>query len=117
MKRMAAAILSLSWLAAQSPPGLQSVTGIRHWPVGEVTRVAIEVSGNFEFATDRLHNPERVYYDILSARPRIEEKRAYSEQIDDKLLTRIRVAETKPGVTRVVLDLNGLVDASSSQLS
>jgi N-acetylmuramoyl-L-alanine amidase len=117
MKRVAAGIFSLTILGAQSPAGMNSLTAIRHWPVGEVTRVAVEVSGNFEFLTDRLHNPERVYYDILNTRPYIHEKRAYSEQIDDRLLSRVRVAETKPGVTRVVLDLNGFVDATASQLS
>src|SRR5437870_906957 len=118
MKRIAAAVFSLSMLAAQSSQSVRhSVTAVRHWPVGDVTRVAIEVSGNFEFVTDRLHNPERVYYDILNTRLRIEAKRVYSEQIDDKLVTRIRMAETKPGVTRVVLDLTGPVEASASQLS
>src|SRR5262245_31935561 len=104
MKRIAATVLSVAGLAAQSHSGLQSLTAIRHWPQGDVTRVAIEVSGDFEFVTDRLHNPERVYYDIRNSRPWIDEKRVYSEQIDDKLLTRVRVAETKPGITRVVLD-------------
>src|SRR5262245_27410738 len=117
MKPVAAAILSLTILGAQSPAGMNSLTAVRHWPVGEVTRVAVEVSGSFEFLTDRLHNPERVYYDIFNTRPYIHENRAYSEQIDDRLLSRVRVAETKPGVTRVVLDLNGFVDATASQLS
>jgi N-acetylmuramoyl-L-alanine amidase len=79
--------------------------------------VAIEVSGDFRFRSDRLHNPERIYFDILDARPRLDSRRFYSEDLDDKLVTRIRVAETVPGVTRVVLELSGDVEATTSQLA
>jgi N-acetylmuramoyl-L-alanine amidase len=95
---------------------LRSVTAVRHWSLGEVTRVAIEVNGDFQFRSDRLHNPERVYFDILNARPSIESRRLFSEQVNDRLLQRVRVAETVPGVTRVVLDLAEAVEATPSQL-
>ena len=65
------------------------------------------MSGDFNFRTDRLHNPERVYFDILNARPRIDARRIWSKEINDKLVQRVRVAETNPGTTRVVLDLTG----------
>jgi N-acetylmuramoyl-L-alanine amidase len=95
---------------------LRSVTAVRHWSVGEVTRVAIEVNGDFQFRSDRLHNPERVYFDILNARPSIDSRRLFSEQVSDRLLQRVRVAETVPGITRVVLDLAEAVEATPSQL-
>ncbi len=110
--------LAVGMLAAQTAPGPQrSVTGVRHWAVGDVTRVAIEVTGDFEYRTDRLHNPERVYYDIVNARPRIDSRRVFSETVNDHLLTRVRVAETVPGVTRIVLDLPDGVEVTPSLLS
>ena len=121
MKRITAAAflaaLSVATLAAQGSRAPNSVTAIRHWSVGHITRVAVEVSGEFEFRTDRLHNPERIYYDIPNARPWIESRRIYSMPVDDKLISRIRVAETLPGVTRVVLDLTGPAEPTASQLS
>ena len=96
---------------------VHSVTAIRHWSLDEVTRVAVEVSGDFNFRTDRLHNPERVYFDILNARPRVDARRIWSSDINDKLVQRVRVAETNPGTTRIVLDLAGPVEVSTSQLS
>jgi N-acetylmuramoyl-L-alanine amidase len=105
-------------LVAQTErPVLGTVTAVRHWSLPDVTRVAVEISGDFHFTTERLHNPERVYFDIPNVRPYIESKRAYTEQIDDKLVQRIRIAETHPGVTRVVLDLAGSVEATASQLT
>ena len=59
---------------------LHSVTAVRNWSLADVTRIAIEVSGDFNFRTDRLHNPERVYFDILNARPRIDAKRVWSQR-------------------------------------
>jgi N-acetylmuramoyl-L-alanine amidase len=94
-----------------------SVTAVRHWSQADTTRIAIEVSGKFEYRTERLHNPERVYFDILNARPRIDSRRIYTEEVGDKLVSKIRVAETQPGVTRVVLDLTGPMEATPSQLT
>ncbi len=118
MKLLAALAASVSVLAAQGNPGAtRTVTAVRCWAAGEVTRVAIEVTGDFEIRSDRLHNPERVYYDILQARPMIESRRIYSRTLDDKFVRRIRVAEPQPGITRVVLDLNGEVESTSSMLT
>ena len=118
MKLLAALAASVSILAAQGSPGaVRTVTAVRCWAAGDVTRVAIEVTGDFEIRSDRLHNPERVYYDILQARPMIESRRIYARTLDDRFVRRIRVAETQPGITRVVLDLNGEVEPTSSMLT
>ena len=119
MKLIAALAMSVPMLFAQSdrPAAPHSVTAVRHWSLPGVTRVAIEVSGDFHFRTDRLHDPERIYFDILDARPRIESHRFFSEEIDDKLVKRIRAAERSPGITRIVLELNGEVEATTSQLA
>jgi N-acetylmuramoyl-L-alanine amidase len=118
MRRIAALAISIPVLMAQSDRSpLHSVTAVRHWSLPDVTRVAVEVTGDFKYRSDRLHNPERVYYDILESRPRVENRRSYAETIDDQFLQRVRVAETIPGITRVVLDLTGVLDIKVSQLS
>lgn len=94
----------------------RTVTAVRHWQTGNVIRVAVQVSGDFEIRSDRLHQPDRLYYDILNARPWIHSKRAYTETLPGPLLTKIRVAETKPGVTRVVLYLADGTVATTSRL-
>jgi len=118
MKLMAALAVSVSLLVAQTErPAPHSVTAVRHWSLSGVTRVAIEVSGDFQYRSDRLHNPERIYFDILDTRPRIDSRRFYSEDLDDARVTRIRAAETAPGITRVVLELSGDMETSTSQLT
>ena len=118
MKRIAALAISVPILLAQSERvATLSVTAIRNYSVGEVTRIAIEFSGEFNYRTDRLHNPERAYFDVLNARPRLGDRRIYAKDLDGTLVQRVRVAETVPGITRIVLDLAGTADVSTSQLS
>lgn len=105
--------------------GLQAsplqVTGVRAWSYTGITRVAIEVDGDFTFRSDRAHNPERIFFDVIGAAPRFDGRRLLRKDINDKLIKRVRVAETQPGVTRIVLDLAGPVSGgvtfSASQLS
>jgi N-acetylmuramoyl-L-alanine amidase len=115
MKLVALALLG-SLLLAQGPARDTAVTGVRTWPTPEGTRVAIEVNGSFEYKYDRLQNPDRVYFDIKGATPRIDGRRIWSRQVTDKLVQRVRVAETQPGVTRVVVELTGPVDVTPSHL-
>ena len=81
-----------------------------------MTRVAIETNGDFEFKSDRIPNPDRLFFDLHGARPHLGGKGIIVKQVGDKLLKRVRVAENVPGVTRVVLDLEDNVEYTASQL-
>jgi len=118
MKLIATLAIPVVLLAAQaSRSATHTVTAVRHWTLADTTRIAVEVSGTFQYRTERLHNPERVYFDILNSRPHIDSRRFYSLQIGDRFVSKVRVAETNPGVTRIVLELTGLVDVTPSQLA
>jgi N-acetylmuramoyl-L-alanine amidase len=114
-------IVGLAMLATAFSPNLRSealrVSAIRFWTYEQTTRIAVEVSGEFQFRSDRLHSPERLFFDIHNAKPVLEGKKLSVTQVDDKLVRRIRVAETQPGVTRVVIDLTGEVEFTVSQLA
>src|SRR5579872_3328189 len=68
------------------------VTGVRFWTLPEVTRVTIETSGEFQFKSDRVSNPERLFFDLLGATPRLPGKGVRTTLVGDKLLKQIRVA-------------------------
>jgi N-acetylmuramoyl-L-alanine amidase len=93
------------------------VTAIRFWSLADVTRVAIETNGDFEYRSDRIPNPDRLFFDVIGARPKLGNKGITVKQVGDKLLKRVRIAENVPGVTRVVLDLEDGVDYTASQLA
>src|SRR5947209_15399545 len=117
MKLLAAlAILATTLPAQPERPPYRLVTAVRSWSLTEITRMAVEVTGDIQFRSDRAHNPERVYFDILNCRPYIDSKRFYSKELDDKLVKRVRVAETNPGVTRVVIELGAAAEVVTSLL-
>jgi N-acetylmuramoyl-L-alanine amidase len=102
--------------AARRTTGLE-VTAVRFWSLDGATRIAIEVSGECRYRSERIQDPDRIFFDLIGARPLINGKRLHSAEIGDKLVKRIRVAETQPDVTRVVLDLEVPVDFTVSQLA
>ncbi len=98
-------------------PSVLSVTAVRYWSLGDTTRIVVEVSGEFRYRRDRLANPDRVYFDIPGSKPALSKERIHTIPVDDSLLKQIRVSETQPGTTRVVLDLKMPADYSVSQLA
>ncbi len=104
-----------SGASAQSPPAL-AVTRVQFWSLGEATRVAIETTGEFKYHWVRLENPDRIYFDLVGARSMLG-KAQHVIAVGDALLKQIRVAETQPGVTRVVLDLARVVEVTRSQMA
>ncbi len=108
-------LLALTGSVGSSSSQLE-VTGVRFWTLPDVTRVSIEITGEFKFKSDRVSNPERLFFDILGATPRLSGKGVRTTSVGDKLLKQIRVAQTQPGMTRVVLDLEAQVDFIASQV-
>ncbi len=114
-------IPALVFTSAALQGGSLQVTAVRAWSLPDITRVAVELSGEFSFRSDRAHNPERIFFDLASTAPHVSSSRAASQrfvkkEVGDKLLKRVRVAETQPGVTRIVLDLSDAVEFTASQL-
>ena len=84
-----------------------TITAIRHFPQPDATRVVIDFDGEFRFSHDRLSNPDRIFFDFPESALRLDgaAKRAASISIGDSLVRQVRVAETRPGVLRVVFDM------------
>lgn len=102
---------------AIAAPAVERVTDIRFWTAGDTTRVAIEVSGEFSFTSDRLHNPERIFFDLEHTRLALKGGKANNITVGDGLVKQVRFAEKRPGTIRVVLDLEEGVESTASQLS
>jgi len=100
--------------SVKTQPG--KVSAVRFWSLGEMTRVAIDVSTGFKFHAERLTNPDRLFFDIQGAKPEMIAKGLQTIPVGDGILKQIRIAETTPGVTRVVLDLEQRAEFTASQL-
>lgn len=94
-----------------------AVTAVRFWSLTDTTRVVVETTGDFELHSDRVPNPDRLFFDLKGATLKIGGKGQHTINVADHLLKQIRVAETQPGTTRVVFDLEANVEFTASQLS
>ncbi|MCX6636920.1 MAG: N-acetylmuramoyl-L-alanine amidase [Acidobacteria bacterium] len=107
----------LTLAGASESKDLVEVTAIRFWTLGDVTRVAVETSGETRFVHDRLHNPERIFFDLRGARTRLGKNGFQAIPVGDRLVRQIRTAQTKPDVVRVVVDLESDSEFTASQLA
>src|ERR1700730_6324021 len=112
----AAALFGILPAIAAPNSGIIQVIGVRFWSHPASTRVIIETTGPFLYKVDRAHDPERLFLDIPNARPWILHRRLATREVGDKLLSRVRVAESAPGVTRIVFDLKAQSDYRITKL-
>lgn len=112
LRRLAwtAAVLGLPAALAAANPDLIRVTNVRSWSHADTTRVIVDLTGKFEYHSDMAVNPDRLFVDILHSTPWIAKKHYATHEVNDKLVQRVRVAQTAPGVTRIVFDLASPID-------
>ena len=83
------------------------VTGIRHWSTPDYTRVAIDLESEIKFGSQRISNPDRIFFDLRGTKL-ASTLVGKSFDVDDGFLKKIRVAQFQPGRTRVVLEVDNL---------
>ena len=87
------------------------VKGIRYWSSPGYTRVVIDLSSPADFSTNRLSDPDRVYFDLKNSRLKKEIKTALP--VGDGLLKAVRAGQFDAQTVRVVLDLEKIKDFTS----
>ena len=110
------AFLIPAGVRAAEPKDAHHVKAVRFWTLGDVTRIAVETDGDFQVRSDRLENPDRLFFDLVGTMPGLGDKRVTVIPVSDHLVKQIRVAETQRNVTRVVLDMENPAVATTSHL-
>jgi N-acetylmuramoyl-L-alanine amidase len=93
-------------IAQTSPPTPDTlIKAIRHWSNGDVTRIAVDLTGKpAKFRTGHLPDPDRIFIDLYDVQPTPAVLMKNLPQ-DDGLLHNIRVAISGDGVVRIAFDL------------
>ncbi len=99
-----------------SDKGASVVKNIQTWNSERATRVIVTLDDTVEYSAARIASPDRIYFDLQKARltPGLMHE---SPEVENGLLKSVRVAPNKPGVVRVVLDVNGARDYSAYLLA
>jgi N-acetylmuramoyl-L-alanine amidase len=84
-------------------------------PTSDGAEVIIDLEDSVQYASGRITNPDRIYFDLHAARlsPSVAHGAIH---VTGDLLTQVRVAQNQAGVVRVVLDVNGVKDYAVSML-
>ena len=71
--------------------------------------MAIDLEQDIKFASQRLANPDRIFFDLYDTKL-ASTLVGKTFDVDDGFLKKIRVAQFKPGKTRLVLEVDDLSD-------
>lgn len=88
------------------------LTRIRYWSTSNYTRVVLDLGAPVQYEAGHIPNPDRFYFDLKNTRLA---HPLFGKTIivkDEGFLQRIRPAQFKPDVTRVVFDVNPNTDYS-----
>ena len=103
-------VVALAWVspavAQPASPAAAQITAIRREAIPSAVRVTIELDRETAFREDRLDGPPRVFLDFPNTNA-VATLKDRSMVFDGDAVRHVRVGRPTPGVTRVVLDLDG----------
>ena len=103
------AALALLFLTTSSIASEQiDVKGIRYWSSPDYTRVVVDLSGSVEFSTNRLSDPDRIYFDLKNCK--LKKEITTTLPVGDEMLKAVRAGQLDSNTVRVVLDLEKITD-------
>ena len=91
---------------------LPRLTGIRHWSTGDYTRVAIDLEQEVKYQAGRVPRPDRIFFDLYGTKL-ASDLVGKSFEVDAGFLHKIRVAQYKINMARVVLDVDDVAEYSA----
>lgn len=92
---------------------LALVSGIRHWSTPNYTRVVIDLGDTVTYEAARVPDPDRIYFDLHGTRLAQGLVGKSFAVTDDGFLKKIRAAQFRDAMTRVVLDVNDVTEYSA----
>ena len=112
-------VLILMWISPQTvdanTAGLSSVQNIEVLSTDDSTRILIELDSDAHYTAECLANPDRIFFDISKAQLSSDFQKR-NLKVKDEVLKRIRVAQNRPDLVRVVLEVSGVAEYSVSEL-
>ncbi len=95
--------------------GPATVTAVRTWNSQDSTRVVVMLGDTVAYKSAHIASPDRIYFDLSKARLGQKPKISLDEKAG--LLKSVRIASNRPGVVRLVLDVDGAKDYSAFLLA
>ncbi len=100
--------------ADQETPGkVVKISAIKHTSAADHTRITVDLDQKVHFESQRIDRPDRIFFDLKDARlaPRL---MGSSVTVDDGRVKKVRIAQFKPGLARIVIETDGQASFSAS---
>ncbi len=94
------------------PHRLAHLTSVRHWSTPDYTRVAIDLEQEVKYQSGRVPHPDRIFFDLYDTKL-ASDLVGKSFDVEAGFLHRIRVAQYKANMARVVLDVDDVAEYSA----
>ncbi len=91
---------------------LAHLTAIRHWSTPDYTRVAIDLEQEVQYKAGRVPHPDRIFFDLYGTKLS-SDLVGKSFEVETGFLHKIRVAQYKLNMARVVLDVDEVAEYSA----
>ena len=103
---------SLTKAPPLQPGHMPRLTSIRHWSTPDYVRVAIDLEQEVKYDVGRVPKPDRIFFDLYGTKLS-SELIGKSFPVEAGFLHRIRVAQYKTNMARVVLDVDDVAEYSA----
>ena len=103
--------------AAGAGDSASEVGAVRVWNADTYTRIIIDLNGQAKYQAARIDDPDRIYFDIDSAKLNRQLLQAPIDVPSGGYLKSIRVAQNRENVVRVVLEVTKVKDYSVFELA
>ncbi|HET6934753.1 MAG TPA: N-acetylmuramoyl-L-alanine amidase [Candidatus Angelobacter sp.] len=104
--------VSVAKAATQPLNRLPRLTSIRHWSTPDYTRVAIDLEQEVKYQAGRVPHPDRIFFDLYGTKL-ASDLVGKTFDVDAGFLHKIRVAQFKSNMARVVLDVDDVAEYSA----
>jgi len=91
---------------------LPLLTGIRHWSTPDYTRIALDLEDEVKYEAGRVPRPNRIFFDLHDIKL-ASELRGKTFKVEDGFVSRMRVAQYTPTLTRLVLEVTDISEYSA----
>jgi N-acetylmuramoyl-L-alanine amidase len=95
---------------------ISSVTEVQTWNSPDSTRIIVTLNDTIKYDAARIASPDRIYFNLYKAKVGLKLTRKALD-VGDGNLQSVRVAQNKPDVVRLVLNINGDKDYSAFLLA
>ena len=96
--------------SAESPV---RVTSVDNESQADYTRITVDLERNIQFESQRLADPDRIFFDLKNAQL-AQDLMGKNLEVDDPYIKRVRIAQFNPDTARIVLETAGPVSYNSS---